>query len=95
MMMGSVLVTVHAFGLWQMILGTKRLQVETKGHTLRDLIRDLNQIAQGKLEKEVLSSNGRLDPRFRIFVNGNASDDLNTSLTDGDDVLLFAVIDGG
>jgi molybdopterin converting factor small subunit len=95
MMADTILVTVHAFSLWQMILGTNRQQVATKGRTLRDLIRDLNPVAQGKLEKEVLSRNGSLDPKFRIFVNGNASNDLNASLSDGDDVVLFAVIDGG
>jgi molybdopterin converting factor small subunit len=36
-----------------------------------------------------------LDSKFRIFVNGKASDTLSTTLADGDDVLLFSVIDGG
>jgi molybdopterin converting factor small subunit len=36
-----------------------------------------------------------LDPKFKIFVNGNVSDSLSTKLADGDDVLLFSVIDGG
>ena len=93
--MSSVLVTVSAFGLWQMILGTKTRQVETKGHTLRELIGTLNETASGELEKQVLAANGNLDSKFRIFVNGKASDTLNTKLANGDDVLLFSVIDGG
>lgn len=92
--MDSVSVTITAFGLWQMILGTKKRRVETKGRTLRDLIKTLNEIALGKLEGEVLTA-GHLDKKFMIFVNGNARDNLNTTIADGDDVLLFAVIDGG
>jgi molybdopterin converting factor small subunit len=78
-----------------MILGNKRWRVETEGHTLRDLINRLNEIASSKLENEVLASDGSLDPKFRIFVNGNACDTLSATVADGDDVLLFSVIDGG
>lgn len=92
--MSSVLVNVNAFGLWQMLLGTKRRQVKSTGTTLRDLINALNELSTGKLVKEVLVDGG-LDPKFRIFVNGNVSDSLSTRLADGDEVLLFSVIDGG
>lgn len=92
--MGSVLVNVNAFGLWQMLLGTKRRQVKSAGTTLRDLINALNELSTGKLVKEVLVDGG-LDPKFRIFVNGNVSNSLSTRLADGDEVLLFSVIDGG
>jgi len=90
-----VLVTVNAFGLWQMMLGTKRRQVKTSGSTLRDLIQTLNDLSMGKLVKEVLVADDALDPKFKIFVNGNVSDSLSTKLADGDEVLLFSVIDGG
>ena len=90
-----MLVTVSAFGLWQMILGTKRRQVKTSGNTLRDLIETLNDLSMGKLVKEVLVAENALDPKFKIFVNGNVSDSLSTKLADGDEVLLFSVIDGG
>ena len=93
--LSSVIVTVNAFGLWQMILGTKRLQVKTSGSTLRDLIDSLNDLSMGKLVKEVLAADDALDPKFKIFVNGNVSDSLSTKLVDGDEVLLFSVIDGG
>jgi molybdopterin converting factor small subunit len=78
-----------------MILGTKRRQVQTNGSTLRDLIETLNELSMGKLVKEVMVSDNALDPKFKIFVNGNVSDSLSTKLTDGDEVLLFSVIDGG
>ncbi len=93
--LSSTLVTVNAFGLWQMILKVKTMQVETKGRTLRDLIKTLDEKAFGELEKRVLSTNRSLDPKFRIFVNGVASDDLEATISDGDDVLLYSVIDGG
>jgi molybdopterin converting factor small subunit len=92
--LSSVLVNVSAFGLWQMFLGSERRQVRAKGPTLRDLIDALNDVAMGKLEKEVLIA-GRLDPKLKIFVNGNASDSLSTTLAYDDEVLLFSVIDGG
>jgi molybdopterin converting factor small subunit len=78
-----------------MILGTKRRQVKTSGSTLRDLIDTLNDLSMGKLVKEVLVADRALDPKFKIFVNGNVSDNLSTKLADGDEVLLFSVIDGG
>jgi len=93
--LSSVSVTVSAFGLWQMVLGTKRQQVETNGHTVRDLIATLNKMASGKLQGEIIGDDGRLDPKFKIFVNGRESVTLTTQLTDGDDVVLFGVIDGG
>lgn len=93
--MNPVSVTISTFGLWQMILGTKNHRVEAGGATLRDLIEALNEISNGKLKDEVLGAEGNLDPKFKIFVNGNASDNLNTQLSDGDDVVLFSVVDGG
>lgn len=93
--LSSVSVTVSAFGLWQMVLGTKRQRVETNGHTVGDLIATLNEMASGKLQGEIISDDGRLDPKFKIFVNGRESVTLTTQLTDGDDVVLFGVIDGG
>jgi molybdopterin converting factor small subunit len=78
-----------------MTLGTRRRQVETKGRTLRDLINALKEIAFRELEKEVLTADGSLDPRFKIFVNGRARASLDVTLVDGDDIILFSVIDGG
>lgn len=91
----SVLVNVSAFGLWQMLLGTKRCQVKTSGTTLRDLIGALNELSAGKLVNEVLVAGGGLDAKFQIFVNGNIRNSLSTKLADGDEVLLVSVIDGG
>ena len=93
--LSHVSVNVSAFGLWQMVLGAKRRRVETKGHTVGDLIATLNEMASGKLEAEIIGDDGRLDPKFKIFVNGRESVALSTQLTDGDDVVLFGVIDGG
>ena len=77
-----------------MILGSKTRQVKTNGSTIRDLIDTLDDLSMGKLANEVLAGEA-LDPKFKIFVNGNVSDSLSTKLTDGDEVLLFSVIDGG
>ncbi len=88
-------VRVNAYGIWQMLLGAKSKQVKMVGSTLRDLIEKLNDNSAGKLKREVLSSDGKLDPKLKIFVNGIPHDDLNNILKDGDDVILFAVIDGG
>lgn len=86
---------VSAFGLWQMMLGPKGRRINIEGSTLRDLIRVLDHMTSGKVESEVLVTNGRLDPKFKIFVNGREIDNLTTSLAEGDDVMLFGVIDGG
>lgn len=78
-----------------MILGTKSRRVEVSGATLRDLIEALNEISLGRLKKEVLGADGNLDSKYKIFLNGKASDTLGTPLSDGDDVVLFSVVDGG
>jgi len=87
-------VRVNAYGIWQMWLGAKSKRVDLVGNTLQDLIEKLNDTS-GILKREVLSSDGKLDPKLKIFVNGVSHDDLNNTLKDGDDVILFAVIDGG
>jgi molybdopterin converting factor small subunit len=87
-------VRVNAYGIWQMLLGAKSKRVKLAGNTLQDLIEKLNENS-GVLKREVLSPDGRLDPKLKIFVNGVPHDDLNNTLKDGDDVILFAVIDGG
>ncbi len=78
-----------------MILGTKRQQVETNGRTVGDLIATLNEMTSGRLEEEIIGHDGRLDSKFKIFVNGKETVALTTQLTNGDDVVLFGVIDGG
>lgn len=93
--MESVVVNVNAFGLWQMLLGTKRRQVKMSGTSLRDLIIALNDLCSGSLAGEVLVVGGGLDPKFKIFVNGNVASNLSTRLSNGDEVLLFSIIDGG
>jgi len=77
-----------------MLLGAKSKRVNLVGNTLQDLIEKLNDNSR-TLKREVLSSDGKLDPKLKIFVNGVSYDDLSNTLKDGDDVILFAVIDGG
>lgn len=80
-----------------MILGAHTKLVEVEGSTIRDLIETLNLISGGTLKKEILAENGDLDPRFKIYVNGALCDGpgLNMHISDGDNVMLFPVIDGG
>ena len=67
----------------------------TSGNSLRDLINTLNDFTSGSLTGEVLVADGGLDPKFKIFVNGNAANSLSTKLGNGDEVVLFSIIDGG
>ena len=87
-------VTVSAFGFWQMMLRIKRMQIRTEG-TLLDLIKTLNSLSAGDLKDRVLTTDGDLDAKFKIFVNGRACDTLATKLAEGDDIVLYSVIDGG
>jgi molybdopterin converting factor small subunit len=61
------------------------------------LLEILDNKSSGMLKKEVLDGEGALDPRFRIYVNGVSCDEkgLDTQISDGDNVMLFSVIDGG
>ncbi len=92
-----VRVSVRPLGPWQMILGPNSREVDVKGKTLRELIESLDKVSAGVLKKEVLTETGSLNPRFRIYINGESCDEhgLDTPISDGDNIMLFSVIDGG
>lgn len=78
-----------------MVLGFKTLKFQTSGTTLRELIRDLGKMAGKDIGKEVLTPQGDLSDGFKIFVNGRSCSNLENSIEDGDDIVLFSIIDGG
>ena len=80
-----------------MIVGAETRQIETNGDTVKDLLETLDKMFLGKLKNEVLTREGCLDPRFKIYVNGVSCDSLGmkTPLAHGDIIVLFSVIDGG
>ncbi len=78
-----------------MVLGFKTSKFQTSGRTLRELIRDLGKMAGEDIGKEVLTTQGDLSDGFKIFVNGRSCSNLEDSINDGDDIVLFSIIDGG
>ena len=73
------------------------MDIEFSGRNLRDLLETLDKKSLGMLKKEVLDEEGALNPGFRIYVNGVSCDDrcLDIQISDGDNIMLFSVIDGG
>ena len=92
-----VRVAVRPLGPWQMILGGETMDIEFSGRTLRDLLDVLDKKSLGMLKKEFLDEEGAINPGFRIYVNGVSCDDrcLDIQISDGDNIMLFSVIDGG
>ena len=91
----SVSVNITAYGLWQMKLGRKNLELEVDGGTLCGLIEDLARKDGKNFKDDILTTEGKLADGLRIFVNGVARNDMNAALQDGDDVVLVSLFDGG
>lgn len=92
---GIVSVSITAYGLWQMKLGTKNLEFKLNGQTLRDLVEALAKMDGKDFIEDVLTPQGRLADGLKVFVNGISREDISTRIENGDDVVLFSVFDGG
>jgi MoaD family protein len=80
------------------VIGRKELEIEFVGSTVNDLIDHL--IAQyGRKAKQALyDENGELDPVVQVLLNGEqwiTADLLDTSLQDGDNVVILTMMAGG
>lgn len=69
-------------------------QVEATGHTLDDVLRDLDRQFPG-LRFRVVDEQDRMRPHMRFFVNGTQVFDLSHALRPSDDVHLVQALSGG
>ena len=80
------------------VVGRKELQVEFAGDTISDLLEYLV-TRYGKKAKQVLfSEKGDLDPMVQVLLNGRkwvTNDQLDTTLHDGDEIVLMMMMAGG
>lgn len=80
------------------VIGRKELEIEFVGSTVNDLIDHL--IAQYglKAKQALYDENGELDPVVQVLLNGEqwiTADLLDTSLQDGDNVVILTMMTGG
>lgn len=68
--------------------------VDASGSTLDGLLVDLDARFPG-LRFRVVDEQGRLRQHMRIFLNRNIEDDLSTSISDTDEVVLMQALSGG
>ena len=68
--------------------------VDAVGGTLDELLTDLDRRFPG-LRFRMVDEQGRLRRHMRIFVNRTIVDDLATTITDADDVVLMQALSGG
>lgn len=68
--------------------------VDASGTTLDGLLADLDARFPG-LRFRVVDEQGRLRQHMRIFLNRNIEDDLTTSVSDTDEVVLMQALSGG
>ena len=68
--------------------------VDASGATLDGLLADLDARFPG-LRFRVVDEQGRLRQHMRIFLNRSIEDDLTTSISDTDEVVLMQALSGG
>lgn len=73
---------------------TRAKEVEARGGTLGELLRDLDRQYPG-LRFRVVDEQDRLRPHVRFFVNGRQAFDLSQPLAATDDVAIVQALSGG
>jgi len=79
-------------------IGRKELEVEFAGETVKDLIEHLIARYGRKARQALYDEKGELDPVVQVLLNGKEwipHDRLDTTLQDGDDVVLMVMMAGG
>ena len=72
----------------------QRKQVEAAGATLAELLEDLNHQFPG-IRFRMVNEQGDIRPHMRVFVNANATKELNTPLHPSDQVHIIQALSGG
>ncbi|HEY5071383.1 MAG TPA: MoaD/ThiS family protein [Caulobacteraceae bacterium] len=69
-------------------------RVQASGATVDLVLRDLDQRFAG-LRFRVVDEQDRIRRHMRIFVGGEAANDIQRPVADGDEVLIFGALSGG
>jgi MoaD family protein len=80
------------------VIGRKELEVEFAGETVNDLLEHLIGRYGRKARQALYDGKGKLDPVVQVLLNGKewvTHDRLDTSLQDGDSVVLMVMMAGG
>ncbi len=84
-------------GLCQTV-GSRNIDIEFQGKTVRDFIAKLVKTYGSEVEENIFDYDGQLKPTVRLLKNGRQwinQDDLETDLMDGDVVVLTLLVTGG
>ena len=80
------------------VIGSKELEVDFAGQTVNDLIAHLVARFGRKARQALYDQKGELDPVLQVLLNGKewvTRDRLDTTLHDGDNVMLVMMMAGG
>lgn len=80
------------------VIGRKELEVQFAGDTVNDLIEYLVARYGRKAKQALYDETGELDPVVQVLLNGQewiTRDQLDTTLQDGDSVILMLLLAGG
>ncbi len=80
------------------VIGRKELEIEFAGKTVNDLIEHLVARYGRQARQALYDEKGELDPVVQVLLNGEAwitRDQLDTTLKDGDSVVLMMMMAGG
>ena len=79
-------------------IGRRELEVQFAGETVNDLIEHLVARYGRKAKQALYDETGELDPVVQVLLNGQewiTRDQLDTTLQDGDSVILMMMMAGG
>jgi MoaD family protein len=79
-------------------IGSNKLDVEFSGATVNDLIEHLVERYGKKAKRALLDEKGAFDPLVQVLLNGEewvTSDQLDTTLHEGDQLMLMMMMAGG
>jgi MoaD family protein len=80
------------------VIGRNELEIEFAGETVRDMIEYLVTTYGRKAQQALYDENGEFDLLIQVLINGEqwvTQDLLDTTLKDGDDVIILIMMAGG
>ena len=88
-------VKIKLYGILRILLKEKELTLSLSNGTLEDIICEMTDNYGQKVRKELLDEEGRLDHSYSIFINGERSNELNTKVAEGNEVVITSMLAGG
>jgi MoaD family protein len=96
----SIIVTVKFFANVEIFMGKREITValdDSKPQTVRDIIAEITRLEGKDLKSRVMDEQGKSRATVRIVLNDKVlfQDPFETSVKNGDTILIFPLVAGG